>query len=66
MILNCIAVDDEPLALGLVASFIGQTPFLNLLGKYSSAVEALKAIHTQKVDVVFLARSEWHRAGPGA
>ena len=54
MILNCIAVDDEPLALGLVASFIGQTPFLNLLGKYSSAVEALKAIHSQKVDVVFL------------
>ena len=54
MILNCIAVDDEPLALGLVAAFIGQTPFLNLLGKYSSAVEALKAIHTQKVDVVFL------------
>ena len=54
MILNCIAVDDEPLALGMVAAFIGQTPFLNLLGKYSSAVEALKAIHAQKVDVVFL------------
>ena len=31
MILNCIAVDDEPLALGLVTSFIGQTPFLNLI-----------------------------------
>ncbi|MDB4903131.1 MAG: DNA-binding response regulator [Mucilaginibacter sp.] len=54
MIINCIAVDDEPLALGLVCSFIEQTPFLNLIGRYSSAVEALKAIHTQKVDVVFL------------
>jgi two-component system response regulator LytT len=54
MILNCIAVDDEPLALGLVASFIEQTPFLNLVGRFSNAVEALRAIHSQKVDVLFL------------
>jgi two-component system response regulator LytT len=54
MIISCIAVDDEPLALGLVCSFIEQTPFLNLIGRYSSAVEALKAIHAQKVDVIFL------------
>src|SRR5258708_11226791 len=54
MIINCIAVDDEPLALGLVCSFIEQTPFLNIIGRYSSAVEALKAIHTQKIDVIFL------------
>jgi two-component system response regulator LytT len=54
MIINCIAVDDEPLALGLVCTFIEQTPFLNLIGRYSSAVEALKAIHAQKVDVIFL------------
>lgn len=54
MILDCIAVDDEPLALGLVCKFIEQTPFLNLAGKYSGAVEALKAIHTQKVGLIFL------------
>ena len=54
MILNAIAVDDEPLALGLVSSFIEQTPFLKLIGKFSSAVEALKAIHAQKIDVLFL------------
>lgn len=54
MIVNCIAVDDEPLALGLVCAFIEQTPFLKLTGRYSSAVEALKAIHAQKVDVIFL------------
>ncbi|MDB5007994.1 MAG: ypdB 2 [Mucilaginibacter sp.] len=54
MILNCIAVDDEPLALGLVASFVEQTPFLKLAGKFSSAVDALKAIHSQKIDVLFL------------
>jgi two-component system, LytTR family, response regulator LytT len=54
MTLNCIAVDDEPLALGLVSKFIEQTPFLNLVGKYSGAVDALKAIHTQKIDLIFL------------
>jgi two-component system response regulator LytT len=54
MILSCIAVDDEPLALGLVSAFIEQTPFLKLEGKFASAVDALKAIHSQKIDVVFL------------
>lgn len=54
MTLNCIAVDDEPLALGLVSKFIEQTPFLNLAGKYAGAVDALKAIHTQKIDLIFL------------
>jgi two-component system response regulator LytT len=54
MKLNCIAVDDEPLALGLVCKFVEQTPFLNLVGQYPSAIEALKAIHAQKVDLVYL------------
>lgn len=54
MILNCIAVDDEPLALGLVCAFIEKTPFLNLVGRYSSAVEALQGLHNQAVDLLFL------------
>lgn len=54
MTLQCIAIDDEPLALGLVCKFIGQTPFLHLAGHYLSAVDALQAIHAQKIDVIFL------------
>ncbi|HVX52110.1 MAG TPA: LytTR family DNA-binding domain-containing protein [Chitinophagaceae bacterium] len=54
MILNCIAVDDEPLALGLVCKFIGQTPFLNLAGRYLSAVEALQSLHSPGINVIFL------------
>ncbi|MCW3119685.1 MAG: response regulator transcription factor [Chitinophagaceae bacterium] len=54
MTLNCIAVDDEPLALGLVCKFIEQTPFFNLVGRYPSAVEALKVIHSQKIDLIYL------------
>ena len=54
MILNCIAVDDEPLALGLVCAFIEQTSFLKLVGRYSSSIAALKAMHEQKIEVIFL------------
>ena len=54
MTLNCIAVDDEPLALGLVCKFILQTPFLNLISRFTSATDALKAIHDGKTDLIFL------------
>lgn len=54
MILNCIAVDDEPLALGLVCTFVEQTPFLNLVARSSSAVEALKILNDEQVDLLFL------------
>ena len=33
MILNCIIVDDEPLALDLLESYIKKTPFLKLTGR---------------------------------
>lgn len=54
MILNCIAVDDEPLALGLVCSFIEQTPFLSLKGRFSSGVKALEMVHEEQIDLIFL------------
>lgn len=54
MTINCIAVDDEPLALGLICAFIEQTPFLNLVGRYGSAVEALGGLQNHKVDLLFL------------
>lgn len=53
-LIQCIAVDDEPLALGLVCAFIEKTPFLKLVGRYSSAVEALQAIHQLEIDLIFL------------
>lgn len=53
--LLCFAVDDEPLALGLVCAFIEQTPFLRLAGRYASAVAALHALHEQpEVKLLFL------------
>lgn len=54
MALKCIAVDDEPLALGLVSNFIKQTPFLELTGQYDNAIEALRAINNEPIDLIFL------------
>lgn len=54
MTLTCIAVDDEPLALGLVCAFIEKTPLMKLTGRFSSAVEALQHLLQQPVDVIFL------------
>ncbi len=50
----CAVVDDEPLALGLMASYVKKTPFLELVGSYSSAVQAMQELHDHPVDLIFL------------
>jgi two-component system, LytTR family, response regulator len=54
MNLNCIAVDDEPLALKLLADNIRQVPFLNLIVECSNAFEAMKALKERNVDLIFI------------
>lgn len=54
MKLNCAIVDDEPLALGLLESYVNKTPFLSLAGKYSSAVQAMKELSEKHIDLLFL------------
>ena len=53
-VLKCIAVDDEPLALRLVETFIEQTPFLQLTASCDNAVEAMSLIREKQPDLVFL------------
>lgn len=52
--MKCIVVDDEPLALDLLESYVRKTPFLELAGKYSSAVQAMKELANQQVELIFL------------
>lgn len=55
MIINCIAVDDEPAALTLVSSYISQTPYLELVAKFNNALDALKHIHANPgLQLIFL------------
>lgn len=52
--IRCIAVDDEPLALALLADYIQKVPYLELVGATSQVLEALSLIQQDKVDLVFL------------
>lgn len=54
MILKCAIVDDEPLAVELLACYVNKIPFMQLSGKYYSATEAMKDIAGGSVDVIFL------------
>ena len=54
MTLNCAIVDDEPLALNLLESYVNKTPFLTLAGKDSSAVQAMKELPGKQIDLLFL------------
>lgn len=51
--INCVIIDDEPLAQDLLRSYIEQLPFLNLVGSYTQATEAL-AVLKGNVSLVFL------------
>jgi len=54
MIIKCAIVDDEPLAVELLASYVKKIPFLELCGKYSNATDALHGIGEEPVDLLFL------------
>ena len=54
IMINCIAVDDEPLALSLLKDNISRIPFLNLVAECGDAFEAMKAMQENKVDLIFI------------
>ena len=54
MIIKCAIVDDEPLAVELLASYVKKIPFLELCGKYNNATDALHGLGETPVDLLFL------------
>lgn len=54
MKLTCAIIDDEPLAIELLASYVRKTPDLELLATYGSAVEAMSGLRETSVNLVFL------------
>lgn len=52
--MKCIAVDDEPLALALLQDNIRQVPGLELVASCNTAIDALKILNAQEVDLIFL------------
>lgn len=54
MKIRCITVDDEPLALNMVSSFVKQTPFLELLASFDNAIDALNFVQSNSVQLILL------------
>ncbi len=52
--IRCLAVDDEAPALLILADYIGQLPFLTLVGTTTNPIEALTMVQQGLVDLVFL------------
>ena len=51
---KCIIVDDEPLAIDIVESYIQKIDSLELVAKCSTAVEAFDILNAKKIDLIFL------------
>ena len=54
MTINCAIIDDEPLAAGLLESYVKKTPYLNLTGTYNSAITAMRDLRDNPVPLLFL------------
>ena len=53
MMIRCMAIDDEPLALQQIVTYIGKVPFLELAAQCQSALEAQQFLQQDTVDAIF-------------
>jgi DNA-binding LytR/AlgR family response regulator len=52
--LRCLIVDDEPLAVDVIAEYIPKVPFLQLAAAYYNPLDALLHLQKEKIDLIFL------------
>ena len=54
MKINCLIIDDEPLAIGILESYIKTLDYMNIVNSYTNAVDALAVIKNENIDVIYL------------
>lgn len=54
MKIQCLAIDDEPLAVKKISSYIQKTPFLELVAECRSAFEAMEHLNKNNIQLVFI------------
>ncbi|MFR9523764.1 MAG: LytTR family DNA-binding domain-containing protein [Rikenellaceae bacterium] len=52
--INCIVIDDEPLALQQIEQYVERTPILELKGSFDSAMSALDFLRQNSIDLLFV------------
>ncbi|MBN1183482.1 MAG: response regulator transcription factor [Bacteroidales bacterium] len=54
MIIKCIAIDDEPLALDIIAEYCSRFTFIELVKTFDNAIDAIGFLKTNSIDLMFL------------
>ena len=54
MKINCIAIDDEPLALEIISDYCSKVPYINLISTFTNPLFAIDFIKSNKIDLLFL------------
>lgn len=52
--IQCIVIDDEPLALQQIEQYVKKTPILELRGSFDTAADALAYLHVHTIDLLFV------------
>ena len=52
--INCVIVDDEPVARSILETFVSKIPNLNLVKSCKNAMEAFEIVNSQNIDLFFL------------
>lgn len=52
--IRCLAIDDEPLALRQLESYLKKVPFLNVVGSCQSAMDAMRILEEEEIDAIFI------------
>lgn len=52
--MNCIIIDDEPLAIKAISALCRQFPELHITATCANAMEAFEALHKYEIDLIFL------------
>ncbi len=63
MTINCIIVEDEPIARDILIGYIRQVPYLNLIGSCADAFEVMELLNKADIDVIFLDINMPHLSG---
>ncbi|MBU8893878.1 MAG: LytTR family DNA-binding domain-containing protein [Bacteroidales bacterium] len=54
MKLKCVIVDDEPLAIAIIEGYLKKIPYIEIIGKFGSAIPVYEFLKTNDVDLLFL------------
>ena len=54
MTINCLIIDDEPLAINVIKNYLQQIDNVNVINTFNSAIDALSYLKDHQVDLIYL------------